>query len=192
VCDPVRCTPLASTPKSKLHRRHRPVISRDTRTYSQSQTPTKHSPQNEGESETPRSSRHYRARRGGSRRQGSTSAYNALGSLPVRTAAQVLGLHEKQTSRNTTGAQWKRTRGERVRRRRRFGKGYSMCGTYRNHMHRPHGCAQEIPDRDGLGANTCAPLRILTTLGDCWSNHRPANPDTGNHTTMQSPCSPPF
>ena len=45
VCDPVRCTPLASTPKSKLHRRHRPVISRDTRTYSPSRTPTKHSPQ---------------------------------------------------------------------------------------------------------------------------------------------------
>jgi len=45
VCDPVRCTPFASTPKSKLHRRHRPVISRDTRTYWPSRTPTKHRPQ---------------------------------------------------------------------------------------------------------------------------------------------------
>ena len=45
VCDPVRCTPFAFTPKSKLHRRHRSVISRDTRTYAPSRTPTKHSPQ---------------------------------------------------------------------------------------------------------------------------------------------------
>ena len=144
----------------------------------------------EGESETPRSSRHHRARRRGSRRQVSTSAYDALGSLPIRTAAQVLGQHERKRSKKMTGAQWKRTQGERVRRRRRFGRGYSMCGTFRNHMHRPHRCAQESPDRDGLGANTCAPLRYSTTLSDCWSNRRPADPGAGDHTTMQSPCSP--
>jgi len=192
----VRCTPFASTPKSELHRRHRPVISRGTRTYSPSRTTTKHRPQNRRRVRdaalltTPpcatwrltqtRISARIRCARQLARPHGST------GPRPAR---------RKDVEKHNGGALEEDARRESARR-----ESAAEEALWQGLQHvwdlpqsrRPQRFAQESPDRDGLCANTCAPLRFLTTLGDCWSNRKPADPGTSDPTTMQFPCSPPF